>query len=221
MSAPRFVLVVAAALTGCGDGAIGPDENDVLCEPFAVDVVSFSPGANAGFGADGFPAIVLGHPEGKGNGAGSTTDVLSLGIGGSIVLELGCAATDGDGVDLVVYENAFAIAGSTANYTDAAEVAVSVDGKDFVAFACTPPARHAVVDDGVDGCAGMASVLGTSDNGDAGAFPAGGGDGFDLATVGIAEARFVRITDVGSDRVGNSAGFDLDAVAAIIRGRRD
>ena len=52
-----------------------------------------------------------------------------------------------------------------------------------------------------------------------------GGDGFDLATIGLASARFLRITDPGAaiDDVGNhfptpgvgKSGFDLDAVIAI------
>ena len=209
-------MVAVAACAGCGANDTDPSESrdGVDCDPFAVAVVSFLPGNNAGFGADGFPDIVLGAPEGEGPGAGSTTDVLSLGVGGSIVLELGCTAIDGDGVDLVVYENAFGIAGSAANYTDAGEVSVSFDRETFVAFSCTVPARHEVVDDGIDGCAGMATVLANSNNDDAGRFPAGGGDGFDLATVGLSEARYVRITDRSTTGSGDSAGFDLDAVAA-------
>ena len=44
-----------------------------------------------------------------------------------------------------------------------------------------------------------------------------GGDAFDLAEIGVAEARFVRITDSGYNALGyggETGGFDLDAVGA-------
>ncbi len=221
-----YALVVVAALAACGPEGAGPDEPDggvdVDCDPFAVDVVSFSPGRNAGFGADKMPGVVLGPPQGSGNGDGST-DVVSLGVGGVIVLELGCAVVDGEGVDLVVYENAFWIKNPGADdfsddaFVDPAEVAVSGDGEVFTAFACVPPGINEAPDDGVDGCAGMATVTATASNGLAGVFPGGGGDGFDLETIGVAEARFVRITDRARGGAGTSAGFDLDAVAGVVR----
>ena len=44
-----------------------------------------------------------------------------------------------------------------------------------------------------------------------------GGDGFDLFDVGLSRARFVRITDTGTNRFYGppGGGFDLDAVAVI------
>ena len=74
--------------------------------PFAGRVVSFTPGEFAGFGQEGLPHIVLGPPHGAGAGMGSL-DVLSLGRGGDIVLELGLLLVDGPGVDLLVFENPF------------------------------------------------------------------------------------------------------------------
>ena len=50
-------------------------------DPFADAVASFTPGTNAGFGADQLPQIVLGPPRGSGLLQGSF-DVLSLGNGG-------------------------------------------------------------------------------------------------------------------------------------------
>jgi len=52
---------------------------------------------------------VLGPPRGK-PGAGSL-HVLSLGVGGEIVLGFGGSIVDGDGPDFVVFENAFFIDG--------------------------------------------------------------------------------------------------------------
>ena len=43
-----------------------------------------------------------------------------------------------------------------------------------------------------------------------------GGDGFDLAALGVTQARFVRIRDSGKNRYGPpSGGFDLDAIAIV------
>ncbi|HEY1101585.1 MAG TPA: cell surface protein, partial [Myxococcota bacterium] len=221
-------VVVACAACGVDVEPVpdaGPDV-DVDCDPFAVDVVSFSPGRNAGFGADALPGIVLGPPSGP-EGTGGSRDVVSLGVGGSIVLELGCTVIDGDGVDVVVYENPFQILNPNPDddpatddayvgaFVERAEVAVSDDGEHFATFGCVVDGSNH--DDGVDGCAGMTPVVATADNGLAGVFPAGGGDGFDLATVGVERARFVRITDRASGGSGTAAGFDLDAVAVVVR----
>ena len=98
----RFLSPVAfSALVACGHFPLGLDaghdagvqvESDAgvdaglrRSEPFATKVVSFNPGAGAGFGQSKFPQVVLGGPEGGGEGFGSL-DVLSLGNGGSLVL---------------------------------------------------------------------------------------------------------------------------------------
>jgi hypothetical protein len=45
---------------------------------------------------------------------------------------------------------------------------------------------------------------------------AAGGDAFDLADIGVAHARFVRITDSGANTYdGETGGFDLDAIAVV------
>src|SRR5882724_8752844 len=75
--------------------------------PFADAVVSFAPGAHAGFGADNLPAVVLGPPVGGGDLQGSL-DVVSLGDGGSITLGFReNSICDGPGADFTVFENAF------------------------------------------------------------------------------------------------------------------
>jgi hypothetical protein len=60
-------------------------------------------------------------------------------------------------------------------------------------------------------------VLANERNGLAGDLAAGGGGGFDLAAVDVDDARFVRITDRASGGSGENVGFDLDAVAAVVR----
>ncbi len=196
-------LCVAATLAACGDEG-----------PFAVEVVDFSPGDGAGFGQDRMPGVVLGPPHGAGETQGST-DVVSLGTGGSITLRMGREIDDGDGADLIVFENAFKAA-TGALFAEPGEVAVSDDGARFVAFACAPG------DPAPNGCAGLAPVLADGTDGTDGTDGVGvdatnpavaGGDAFDLADIGVARARFVRISDRGSGGAPPSAGFDLDAVA--------
>ncbi|MDP2344535.1 MAG: cell surface protein [Deltaproteobacteria bacterium] len=202
-------LLALIVCVGCAPPAI----EDEGCDPFVVDVVSFLPGASAGFGAELMPAIVQGPPAGEADSEGSF-DVVSLGKGGVIVLELGCTIEDGEGVDFIVYENAFFVSGSENVFADPGEVAVSSDGVDFVTFPCTPDGPR---DDGVNGCAGTAPVVANARNGLAGDFEAGGGDGFDLGFVDVVEARFVRVTDRGQGGAGDNVGFDLDAISAVVR----
>ena len=184
--------------------------------PFAGEVVSFTPGTNAGFGADQLPGIVLGPPHGGGDLQGSL-DVLSLGNGGSIVLGFPDGAIcDGPGVDFTVFENAFRAGGGETVFAEVGIVAVSADGEHFFEFPYDPETFA--------GLAGVTPVYSNPDNRIDPTDPAvSGGDSFDLATVGLASASFVRITDPGAaipdpgNRIppGNSAGFDLDAVAVV------
>jgi hypothetical protein len=207
-------FVAALLATACG-GPSGEQEEDppapVACasenDPFADKVVSFKPGEFAGFGQDGYPDIVLGPPHGGGSGMGSL-DVLSLGRGGEIVLELtDIGVVDGPGVDLLVFENPF------ANFTETGIVAVSEDGQTWHEFPCDATDRA----NGFPGCAGVKSVFSSPDNGISPTDPSvAGGDGFDLATLGVARARFVRIRDSGENSYGfTSGGFDLDALAVV------
>lgn len=177
-------------------------------DPFADAVVSFSPGRAAGFGADKLPDIVLGAPKGAGGGSGSL-DVLSLGGGGSIVLELqDITIVDEPGPDFLVFENPF------PGWLETGRVSVSEDGETWYTFPCD----ETDVDNSFPGCAGVRPVYA---NPDANALdptnPAeAGGDAFDIAELGLTAARFVRIEDTGvNPEEGNTGGFDLDAIAVV------
>jgi len=196
--------LLALGLGACG-GAPGP------ATPFAVDVRSFSPGEGAGFGQANLPDVVLGPPRGGGEFSGSL-DVLSLGAGGEIVLELGEVAVDGPGADLLVFENAFAFAGGLV-FVEPAAVGFSLDGETFVEAPCADTEPYA-------GCAGLRPVWANVDDNvlDATDPAAAGGDAFDLADVGLGRARYVRIRDLGlalGPPSPDSQGFDLDAVAVV------
>lgn len=206
-----LTLLLLATLCACGadadDPALGAASGLLAPDPFADRVVSFEPGDSAGFGQDAFPEIVLGAPQGNGLDAGSL-DVLSLGRGGIIVLEFtDMALRDGPGPDLLVFENAF------NGWTELGQVAVSEDGQTWHEWPCDPSDP-----DGDDsGCAGHRPVLSNSDNDLDPTDPhRAGGDAFDLADLGIETARFVRITDTGTNfYAGKTGGFDLDAVAVV------
>lgn len=220
---------MAWALSGCGaapmgdprDGGAGacdfgdaPTRADgrVVGGPFVTRVVSFTPGPGASFGHQSLPDAVLGPPQGLGDGRGGT-DVVSLGVGGSIVLGFDVAITDGPGDDLTVFENPFVIAGrDQAVWTELAEVSVSDDGVRWVSFACDPrgSAPHT-------GCAGWNPVYSSGESGYCALDPrVSGGDRFDLATIGVRRARFVRIRDLATmGAMPPASGFDLDAVAVL------
>lgn len=170
---------------------------------FAVAIHDLTYGTGAGFGQANMPEVVFGPPQGRGLSAGSL-DVVSLGLGGVITLDLGFDVVDGPGFDLIVFENAF------STFPEAGQVSVSSDGLTFVDFACETTAPYL-------GCAGITPVYSHPDNSIDPLDPSvAGGDAFDLAELAVDRVRYVRITDVGGvDTGGGLAGFDLDAVVAI------
>jgi hypothetical protein len=208
------------------------DASAVPPGPFVTRVVSFSPTDCAGFGAASMPSIVEGPPVGGGTDHGST-DVVSLGSGGSIVVSFEPnAIVDGPGVDFIVFENPFWIAGNSSNvYAEPGEVSVSDDGVTWHAFPCTPTLAQA--SDGTGAappygqCAGWRAVYSNPQNGISPIDPTtAGGDPFDLASIGVTHARYVKIVDrttescpaSGADKP-DTNGFDLDAVAIVHAGQ--
>jgi hypothetical protein len=184
---------------------------------FITKVASYSLGPCSGYSLNAMPSVVEGPPVGGGLYAGST-DVLSLGNGGQIVVSFEPnAIVDGPGIDFIVFENPFYGAG-TDIVADAepGEVSVSDDGVTWTSFPCTdttssPPFGQ---------CAGVHPVLSNPDNGISPIDPkTAGGDQYDLASIGVKHAKYVRITDKiieacpgPSDRTN---GFDLDAIAIV------
>lgn len=162
--------------------------------------------------------------KGLGPADGNATAVVSLGDGGSITLTFDEPITDGDGPDIVVFENSF-----SDDFLELAFVEVSSDGVTFVRFDSTYLGT------------GPISEYGTLDpvliDGLAGKYRAGWGTPFDLATlagkdatVDLSAITHIRIVDVRGDGsmadsggrpvydpypTHESAGFDLDAVGMI------
>lgn len=179
-------------------------------QPFAVEVLSFEAGEGAGHGQEMLPGVVLGPPDGAGRSMGSL-DVLSLGVGGVVTLRLGQAVVDGEGPDLIVFENAFEVGGNPdVIYREPGEVSVSDDGERWFTFACD------VQNVAQSSCAGVHTVLSSRANGVSPLDPSvAGGDALDLAQIGVKRARFVRIRDLSKGGAGPTAGFDLDAIAVV------
>jgi len=196
-----ILLVISFPLSG----SLAQDPGD----PWADSVVVFSPGPGAGFGEPYFPDNVLGPPDSTATSttpSSSPRELLSLGTGGSIILEfVDNIIVDKEGLDFTVFENPFYIGGDTTNsYAETGIVAVSQDGIDFVEFPYDPET--------LAGLAGVTPTNGTEDPTDP---SVSGGDSFDLAEVGLPYARFVRITDADSLVQDSGPSFDLDAVGAI------
>ncbi|MGD8861606.1 MAG: cell surface protein [Myxococcales bacterium] len=218
--------VVAVMLAGCGDGADGgvdadsgaagaAAERDDSALPYAREVVEFAPGEHAGYGQSDFPDVVLGAPGGLGTSAGAL-DVLSLGVGGEIVLGFGeRVIVDGQGPDFVVFENAFWPGDDPAAvFAEPGEVAVSEDGERWSTFPCDTSTEAEL--GRYPGCAGWSPTQQFDPFAWVPLDPKRtGGDAFDLADVGVGRARYVRIRDLSEAGDGTSAGFDLDAVGVI------
>jgi hypothetical protein len=193
-----------------GDAGAGTDADGGTCASrFATSVESFTPGPGPTTGQADLPQIVLGPPKGGGTSSGSL-DVATLGNGGTITLGFAPSViVDSPGPDFIVFENPFDVGGDpTKPFAELATVEVSDDGQTFHAFPCTATTYP------YGSCAGWHPVLANPDkNSIDPTDPAvAGGDAFDLADLGIAEARFVRITD-RVDQTGTAGTFDLDAVS--------
>jgi hypothetical protein len=206
-----------------GDGAVlGADR-------FVTGVVSFNPADCTGFGQSGMPGIVEGPPVGGGTGNGST-DVVSLGSGGSIVVSFAPnAIVDGPGPDFIVFENPFWIGGNMDTpYAEPGEISVSDDGVNWTAFPCAPTLDPQASDGtGVAPpypatCGGWQIVYSAPDNGISPVDPSvAGGLALDLAAIGVTHAQYVKIVDQTREACPEAGpkpdtnGFDLDAIAIV------
>lgn len=197
--------------------AAEPAAQEDALDPFVDKVVEFKQGQGGGFNADQLPEIVLGCPHGGGELLGSS-HVLSLGHEGSITLEfVDNEVIDGEGVDLLVFENSIKPAPNTGAVNpgyDLAKVEVSADGVKWKTFPFDTGTRK--------GCAGHSPVYSNPESDEGKDISPtdskkAGGEGFDIAELELKVVRFVRITDLGMSTLGGKTtkGFDLDAVAAV------
>jgi hypothetical protein len=234
-------VLAAALILGASTAAVRAQVVDCMADA----VVEFQSGfadPDDGFRYGELPGIALGPPGDSLPVQGSTSTV-SLGYAGSITLAfLDNVIVDGPGDDFIVFENSFfksTVPSSPGSpcvvFAEPVSVEVSTDGASWVPFPYDPSAL-ALVEQDQTPCSAMPSLLGlagitptftgnwtVSDDPNAwdpngtGGVSGAGGDGFDLATVGLNWIRFVRLTDLdlGTGFAGNAEGADVDAVVAL------
>jgi hypothetical protein len=237
--APAAVLIVLLVLSRAT-----PARAQATSDCFPDRIVSFLLGTVSSPPATNTwqPGIVLG-PPGNATPTTGSLSVMSVGHGGVITLEFtDNEIVDGPGPDLIVFENPFfctvaplSDADPYSVFAEPAIVEVSEDGVNFTTFPYDASALSQVTSLCTDktllrrliGLFGITpSFTGNwtipddplvFDPAAPGGVSGHGGDAFDLATVGLAQARFVRLVDpnlpIGIP--GASEGFDLDAVVAI------
>jgi len=239
-------LAAALALAACGTVFAAERSLPVDCLPDTLHRwQAASPDPDLRFGATSLPGIVLGPPGDSLPTQGSTT-VASLGNGGLAVVEwTDIVIEDRPGPDFVIFENAFWVGfvpGSPGEdfqvFVEPGVVSVSADGRSWYEFPYDAQALADAVGRNADralwtrlrGLAGVTPTFagdwtvpddpGTWDPAGTGGVSGAGGDAFDLADVGLSEARFVRIVDGGTlnGAPGPAEGFDLDAVV-VLHGR--
>jgi hypothetical protein len=203
------------------------------------------------FGATFVPGIVLG-PPGDSLAIDGSFSVATLGFGGTVTLRFDdIVIEDRPGPDFIVFENAFfrlPLPASAADdfriFAEPGRVEASFDGATWMSFPFDPQALQAVRDLPSNGdvdralrarLGGLAGITPTFtgnwtvpddpaafDPSGTGGVSGAGGDAFDLADVGLAQARFIRITDGDTQAgfPGPGEGFDLDALV-VLHGRPD
>lgn len=212
-------LVIMTVTFAAGRAQAWPD-----CRP--DEVSDFQPKDKATYGHDLLPSIVTGFP-GPSSATIGSTQVVSLGTGGSITLDFtNNIIVNGPGPDFIVFENAFfcgTVPGSSADdYSVFVEpVIVEVwDGSTWKTFdydgdallevgsttedaACAP--RSLV--ERLGGLAGITPTFSgdrivpddpsTWDPDGVGGVSGWGGDAFDLADIGVTQTDRIRLTDSG------------------------
>jgi hypothetical protein len=237
---PAVAAAFVCAALAAPAGASAQSATDCFADrvaAFRVGYVSSPPAFNT------WQTGILFGPPGSTSPTNGSLSVVSLGRGGEIVVEFtDNVVVDGPGPDFIVFENAFfcstvppTAADPWAVFAEPGIVAASADGIEFRTFPHDSGALAAVVSQCSDktllarlgGLAGVTpSFTGNWTVPDdplvfdplaPGGVSGHGGDAFDLAAVGLAEVRFLRITDpdLGISLAGASEGFDLDGVVAI------
>jgi len=143
--------------------------------------------------------------------------ILSIGIGGEIIVGFkDFFIVDGDGIDFVIFENAFFNPINEGIFAEPAVVSVSLDGINYTEF----PFDSATL-------VGLAGITPTIGSVEPAKYPACGGDGFDISTIGMDKVKFIKIKDKSDliytlnedNKFYNPkvliSGFDLDAVAGL------
>lgn len=185
----------------------------------SIDTVyNFSPGSDQNNGQSSlyYPANIFGLPYELADTlvpVSSPEDLLSIGLNGEITIGFkNYKIIDKPGIDFIIYENVMWNRIEKKYFVEPAQVSVSYDGINFIAF----PFDSATL----KGCAGISPTKGKMVNID---ILASGGDGFDIADLGLKEIKYIKIKDITEILKDPNhyyhdptiSGFDLDAVVGI------
>lgn len=167
-----------------------------------------------------YPNNIFGKPSERASKdipESSPEEILSIGIGGEIIVGFkDYIIKDGEGIDFIIFENAFINPINQGIFAEPAKVSVSFDGINYTDF---PFDSTSLI--------GLAGITPTNGKVDVSKYPACGGDGFDLATIGLDKIKYIKIKDVSEiiftlsedSKYYNPkelvSGFDLDAVAGL------
>ncbi len=184
-------------------------------------VLSLKPGTvqNAGQDFESFPMNIFGPPSALAKytvPASDPKDICSIGMDGEIIVaNKSHFIIDGPGPDFTIFENAFMRLADSMIFAEPGIVSVSENGIDFIEFPYDTIS--------LDGCAGVGPT-----NGDKDPFNPieSGGNSFDLASIGLTKAKYIKIKDITRVVTYDTqhkyysplfivSGFDLDAVAII------
>lgn len=191
------------------------------CGTFIDTVYSFIPGTvqSAGQSPEYFPNNIFGPPSRLASWTipeSRPEELCSIGIGGEITVGLkNGVIRNGEGVDFIIFENAFQRLIDGKIFAEPAIVSVSQDGVNFIVF----PYNEWTL----EGMAGKTPTNGQISPFD---YPDCGGDGFDLSVVGLDYITHIKIKDVSLIVTINAthpyyqpqflvSGFDLDAISIL------
>ena len=180
--------------------------------PWASSVLDyhFGTGQTLGQDAPNFPGNVLGSVSPSVSAtvpASLPSEVLSLGRNGWIILGFDQEILNGNGADFTVFENAFEYSGGLV-FDEWLMVSVSQDGQNWVTFPY----------DSLTG-AGMAGRTPTNGGGiNYQDVTQSGGNSFDLADLGLASIRYVKLQDATRFQSSEKISAEVDAVIAIHTG---
>ncbi len=174
-------------------------------------------GQNVGQSSEYFPRNIFGPPSKNATKEipeSSPSEVLSIGMSGEIIVGFKDAyLVDGLGIDFIIFENVFINPINKKLFAEPALVSVSEDGIKFIDF----PFDSLTL----EGCAGTKHTNGIAYPFD---YTNSGGNGFDIATLGIKKVKYIKIKDITEMILQNAShpfydptlsGFDLDAVAGL------
>ncbi len=221
---PADFSIVQEYQAGQGPGGITVYTSYGVTDPFADEVVSFTPGADcSGYGSEYYPFNIIGPPDRRKsitetNQSNDPRELLSLGTDGEIVVGFtNNVVFNGPGPDFTVFENPFKSLWDGSHFVEAGIVSVSQDGQNWYTFPYDTSLFNVNDPTTFKGLAGVNPTL----SGDPTDPSVSGGDSFDLSDIETAVPpawiKYVKITDLGSIKKEGpwNGDFDLDAVVAI------